>query len=351
MKKTVVVLLHLGFWFCYLILILVVLGVLFGDTGPASEAKIGNAFHILVYFILIPSAITFYLFYGVLFGKYLKQRKFIHTVCYGALVALASAIIGYYLLEQIIISKNPDCLGKEGEEVSLLPIILFMTFTAAISGVIAFVIKGFITWVEEVKLKDELKLKNREMELALVKSQLDPHFLFNTINNIDVLILRDATQASDYLNKLSDIMRFMLFETKTAYIPLSKEIEYINKYIELQKIRTANSNYVNFEVSGNVNGHLMAPMVFIPFIENAFKHTNNKKIPNAIDIKIDTSSTQIQMICSNKFDPTRKLQQENHGLGNELIKRRLQLLYPDKHVLEVNNNLNVYRVYLSIEHG
>lgn len=351
MKKTVVVLLHLGYWFCYLILILVILGVLFGNDGAVPETKIGDAFHSLIYFILVPSAITFYLFYGVLFSKYLQQRRFVLTACYGTLIALASAIIGYCLLEWIIMSKDSSCIGKEDKEVTRLAIILFMAFIAAISGVIALVIKGFITWVEEVKLKEELKLKNREMELALVKSQLDPHFLFNTINNIDVLILRDAAQASDYLNKLSDIMRFMLFETKTEYILLAKEIEYINKYIELQKIRTANSSYVNFEVSGKVNGQLMAPMVFIPFIENAFKHTHNKKIPQAIDIRIETSSTRTQMICSNKFDPTRKLQQQNHGLGNELIKRRLQLLYPDKHVLEVTNNQQVYRVALTIEHG
>jgi LytS/YehU family sensor histidine kinase len=255
------------------------------------------------------------------------------------------------MLEWIIISKDGSCFGENDNAETRLSIILFMAFIATISGIIAFVIKGFITWVEEVKLKEELKHKNREMELALVKSQLDPHFLFNTINNIDVLILRDATQASDYLNKLSDIMRFMLFETKTEHILLSKEIEYINKYIELQKIRTANSSYVNFEVLGKVNGQLMAPMVFIPFIENAFKHTNNKKIPQAIDIKIETFVTHTQLICSNKFDPTRILQQQNHGLGNELIKRRLQLLYPDKHVLEVSNNQNVYCVALTIEHG
>ena len=91
---------------------------------------------------------------------------------------------------------------------------LFIAFIAFIAGVIALVIRGFITWVDEIKLKDELKQKNHETELALVKSQLDPHFLFNTLNNIDVLILKDQKVASEYLNKLSDIMRFMLFETK-----------------------------------------------------------------------------------------------------------------------------------------
>lgn len=350
MKKTLVALLHVGFWFCYLVLIMVILGAIFAKEGVASEAKISYAFHAIVYFILVPSAITFYLYYGLLFSKFLKQRKYVLTAVYGVLISLLASLISYAFMYWDIIANDPTCFGNNDPKTTSIAIVLFMAFVATISGIIAMVIKGFITWVEEVKLKDELKLKNREMELTLVKSQLDPHFLFNTINNIDVLILRDATQASDYLNKLSDIMRFMLFETKIDQILLSKEMEYINKYIELQKIRTSNSSYVNFEVVGDVNRQLLAPMVFIPFIENAFKHTNNKKIQDAIDIKIITSPERTQLICCNKYDPTRKPQQESYGLGNELIKRRLQLLYPDKHVLKVNNMNQIYCVDLTIEH-
>ncbi|TAE91381.1 MAG: histidine kinase, partial [Bacteroidetes bacterium] len=231
--------LHIGYWLCYFILIMVILGVLFGDDGAVSEARIGNAFHILIYFALIPSAITFYLFYGVLFKKYLQQKRFVLAGVYGSIISLGAAMVGYALMYWVVISKDPTCFGKDDEEVNISAIILFMAFIAAISGVIALVIRGFI--------------KNREMELALVKSQLDPHFLFNTINNIDVLILKNAEHASDYLNKLSDIMRFMLFETKAEMIPLAKEIEYIEKYIELQKIRTSNNSYVSFEVEGVAN--------------------------------------------------------------------------------------------------
>lgn len=351
MKKTVVILLHIGYWLCYLILIMVILGVLFGDNGSVSESRIWQAFNTLIYFALIPSAITFYLFYAVLFKKYLQQKKFLLVGLFGSIISLGSAALGFCLMYLVIISKDPSCFGKDDEEVSVLAIILFMAFIAAISGVIALVIKGFITWFEEVKLKEDLKLKNREMELALVKSQLDPHFLFNTINNIDVLILKNAEGASDYLNKLSDIMRFMLFETKTEMIPLAKEIEYIEKYIELQKIRTANKSYVNFKVEGLINGQLIAPMVFIPFIENAFKHTNNKKVTDAIVIKVQISPDSITLICNNKFDSTRKLQQDSHGLGNVLIEKRLHLLYPNQHVLEVAKTNDFYSVTLTIKNG
>lgn len=350
MKKYIVVLLHIGFWLCYLILIMVILGTLFGNDGDVSEKRVANAFNILIYFTLIPSAISFYLFYFYLFSKFIQPQRFLLAGIYGVLIALGAAIIGYTLLQLIVISSNDDCIKNEGTG-TIIAMILFMTFVALISGIISLVIKGFITWFEEVKLKDELTIKNRETELALVKSQLDPHFLFNTINNIDVLILKNADQASDYLNKLSDIMRFMLFETKTEEILLTKEIEYIQKYIELQKIRTANQSYVHFEVIGSPNKCLMAPMVFIPFIENAFKHTNNKKLENAIRIQIIINAESIQLLCENKFDPHRKLQQENNGLGNELIKKRLELLYPNRHTLEVNNQGELYSVHLIIQHG
>ena len=194
-----------------------------------------------------------------------------------------------------------------------------MAFIALISGVIAMVMRGFITWFDEIKLKSELQQKNNEMEMALVKSQLDPHFLFNTINNIDVLILKNADKASNYLNQLSDIMRFMLYETKSDKISLFKEIEYIKKYIELQKIRTANLSYVNFNLSGDSSNKLIAPMIFIPFIENAFKHNNNKKLEDAITINIKIEEENIIFECINKFDSNRKSKEEDNGLGLSLI--------------------------------
>ena len=143
-------------------------------------------------------------------------------------------------------------------------------------------------------------------------------------------------------------MRFMLFETKTEKILLSQEIEYIEKYIELQKIRTANSSYVNFSVSGNAAAKKIAPMAFIPFVENAFKHTTNKKIENAIDINIMIEEENIKLICENKFDPNRKTKQESNGLGNDLIEKRLQLIYPQKHRLDISNQNNLYSVFLTI---
>jgi LytS/YehU family sensor histidine kinase len=226
-----------------------------------------------------------------------------------------------------------------------------MAFISSICGMVALVIKGFITWFNEIKLKEALKEKNHEMEMALIKSKLDPHLLFNTINNIDALILKDAVEASNYLNKLSDIMRFMLYETMADKILLSQEIEYIEKYIALQKIRTANQHYVQFAVAGNIGSKLIAPMVFIPFIENAFKHTNNKKLENAITINIIITDEAIQLVCENKLDTRPPVKQSSSGLGNDLIQKRLQLIYAEKHTLNVQKTNELYTVNLTIQHG
>ena len=164
-------------------------------------------------------------------------------------------------------------------------------------------------------------------------------------------IIKDAVEASNYLNKLSDIMRFMLYETMAEKILLSQEIEYIEKYIALQKIRTANTNYVHFVVTGSIGNKYIAPMIFIPFIENAFKHTSNKKLENAITINIIIKEETIQLVCENKLDARPAVKQMNGGLGNELIQKRLHLIYPGKHTLEVQKNNELYNVNLTIING
>jgi two-component system, LytTR family, sensor kinase len=349
-KKSFIVLLHIGFWACYLLSILIILTVAYRNSDISDrELRIVNALKNLFFFAFFPSFISFNLFYFYLFPKYIQQKRFLHTIAYGILITAGAAVIGYILHRYFIESGriiDMDSGGKPGRSTAVI-VITAMTLIGVICGIVALVIRGFITWFNEIKLKQMLKDKNHEMEMALIKSQLDPHLLFNTINNIDSLILKDAVAASDYLNKLSDIMRFVLYETTANKILLSQEIEYIGKYIALQKIRTANESYVHFEVTGSIGDKRVAPMVFIPFIENAFKHTNNKKIENAITINIIIKDETIQLICENKFD-SMSLKQSIGGLGNGLVKKRLDLIYAGKHTLEVNKYNELYSINLTI---
>ncbi|MEO5682207.1 MAG: histidine kinase [Chitinophagaceae bacterium] len=355
MKKSLVILLHIGFWTCYFILIAIMLAVYYRSSVNVSNQafRILNALKSLFFFAFIPSFISYFSYYFILFPRYIQHKRILLSVIHGILISAAAAAVGYVMIRYSIESgymTDMDDAGKHGRSTAVT-VITAMTIIGMITGTVAMVIKGFITWFNEIKLKKALKEKNYEIEMALIKSKLDPHLLFNTINNIDALILKDAVEASNYLNKLSDIMRFMLYETMAEKILLSQEIEYIEKYIALQKIRTANTNYVHFSVSGIIGNRYIAPMIFIPFIENAFKHTNNKKLENAITISIVIREEEIQLLCENKFDARPAVKQINSGLGNELIQKRLHLIYPGKHILDVQKNNELYHVNLTISNG
>jgi two-component system, LytTR family, sensor kinase len=355
MKKSIVILIHVGFWVCYLLLIIIILGVFYRSSSHLTDqtARIENALISLFLFATFPSVVTFYAYYSFLFPNYLQQKKIFLSIIYGLLISVGVALAGYILMRYLIETgkiADMDEGGKKGRSTALI-VIGEMSFIATVSGIIALVIKGFITWFNEIKLKELLKEKNHEMEMALIKSKLDPHLLFNTINNIDTLILKDPVEASTYLNKLSDIIRFMLYDTKDDKISLFKEIEYIEKYIALQKIRTANDKYVDFLVTGTIGNKQIAPMIFIPFIENAFKHTNNKKLEKAISVSIIIEDETLQLVCENRFDSKVTGKDNYGGLGNELIQKRLNLIYAEKHTLRVNRTDDLYSVNLTIQNG
>jgi len=337
MKRSFVIVIHISFWLAYFLLLFFI--IVAATQGFSSGPNLGYIIKIGIPFAVLPSFCAFYLFYFFLFPKYIQTIKIGLSFFYGVLISIASALVGSLL--SLLFGTKMIFASGFGPFFSMVLIGLF-------AGVMSIIIKGFITWYSEIKFKEELTSKNHQMELALVKSQLDPHFLFNTINNIDILILKDAQLASEYLNKLSDILRFMLFETKTEKIALSKEIEYIEKYIALQKIRTSNESFVNFTVSGNISNQLISPMLFIPFIENAFKHVSSKKTENAIVVSFLIEENKIRFECENTYNENNKLPLEYNGLGNELIKKRIELMYPEKHNLTIKSQNNSYKVNLEL---
>ena len=141
----------------------------------------------------------------------------------------------------------------------------------------------------------------------------------------------------------------MLYETKGESVPLNLELEYIEKFIELQKIRTSNQTYVNLSINGETEDLYIVPMVFIPFIENAFKHTSNKQANEAIKIQFDILNDTINFRCENKKNKNRSLIQTQSGLGTNLIEQRLNLLYKDRHILKIEDSEEKYIVSLAIK--
>lgn len=338
MKKSTVVLLHTGYWIMYSVVISMF------SLIHTHGAKI-DVIHPVFIGAIISACLGFYIFYGVLFDRYFAKQKHSKLLIATLLTLLAISATTEILI-YLIYSLTPFQLYWGFD--TIFKGVFCISFLALINGVCGLGMKGFVTWYQEIKLKEELNKKNYEMEIALMKAQINPHFLFNTINNIDGLIKEDSDKASEYLNKLSDMMRFMLYETKTDKIYLSKELEYIEKYIELQKIRTTNINFVKYEVKGEPGDLQVESMLFIPFIENAFKHTEDKKVENAIRITFAIAKDKINFECVNKYSGNTQIKPEYGGLGNELIQKRLSLLYRDKHEYKVENKEGNYKVIVSV---
>lgn len=351
MKKSAVAVIHIIYWGGYALLLVFIYSLLTmvsGNRTPPGAVVLYTK--MILGFGIVPGITSFYFSYFFLFTKFLSKKKILLLCIYGLLGCVFCGLLGEITLSVMLggVGDNRhDVFFPNDEPTEMLIALVLTTFVAFVNVIIGLVTRGFITAYGDIKLKEDLNKKNYEMELALVKSQINPHFLFNTINNIDVLIEKDAVKASAYLNKLSDIMRFMLYETKTEHIPLSTELTYIEKYIDLQKIRTANEHYVSYMLNGNPGGVFIAPMLFIPFIENAFKHAENKRTGTAIRIRVSIEQEMIIFECENSYVEKPEMPGQS-GLGNGLIKKRIELLYPGKHTLEITDKENVYGIKLSL---
>lgn len=298
-------------------------------------------------FFIGPAVLAFYLFYGVCF-RLLRRKRLAAFLVTAVAVSEGAALVTLVIMRWFLgpgvqLRWTWDTVGE----------VTVLSFIALVNGVMALMMRGFVGWYGDIWQKELLRRRNTEMELALLKSQLDPHFLFNTLNNIDVLIEKDAPRASGYLNKLSGLLRFMLYEAGAERIPMGKELQYIERYIELQRIRTVHPESIKYTVEGEPGRWMVAPMLFLPFIENAFKHAE-KRAEDAIRIRFELQPDRIVFDCENQHrrgvtDAVPGPADETGGMGGTLIRKRLDLLYPGKHRLAIDAGEDRYKATLILE--
>lgn len=348
MKKHLIIGLHISYWLCYLLLLAVILILVFMQMTFRQKGLLPQHIFFIQFFCvmtILPAVTSFYTAYSVLMPRFLAQKK-ISALCISGLgVAICSSLVTTFSIALLFGQTYIFIRTFLGVlEQSILPFLL-----SIIHGVLGLVLSGFVAWFEESRAKSLLQEQNIRMELDLIKAQLDPHFLFNTLNNIDVLIEKDGKRASGYLQTLSAIMRYMLYDAKADIMPLSDEIGHIEKVIELQKIRSVNPDFVNFTVIGDTTQWQLVPMLFIPFIENAFKYALHKKTGTVVNICFTLDEAECIFECSNIYSTNQPLIKEQSGLGNALITRRLELLYPKAHRLVITDKDNIYKVHLTVQ--
>lgn len=197
-------------------------------------------------------------------------------------------------------------------------------------------------------LRKELEKQQVSTELSFLKAQINPHFFFNTLNNIYALTTLDVELAQKAIHMLSAMMRYVLYDARKEYVLVSQEIRFIENYIELMKLRLPSKAKVTFERTDNFQQELIAPMLLLPYVENAFKHGISAQNPSEIKINISHGGNQLKMHIENTIFQTNALNLEGSGIGLVNTQRRLDLLYPGKHEVKNQKHADRYVIDFSL---
>jgi hypothetical protein len=290
---------------------------------------------------------VFYLFYIVLAPSFLDRKMIAEFFGVSFLVVLIMPFFGYtilYFVKAVFDGSFRDFY--HGYSVRMHMSGYFPVLTAAVFGSFFRVI---INWLTTLNQKSELDKQKLAVELDLLKSKLNPHFLFNTLNNIDSLVHQNSEEASAALIRLSDMMRYLTYETSSEVVSLKMEVEYICNFIELYRIRIKTPEDIRFEVEGDLNV-MVSPALFVPIIENAFKFASFRSRKPCIDIKLSSSAGIVVFEISNFYDNDTNISKTGHsGFGIINLKKRFDLTYPDKHQLIIEQEDTIYHVKLTID--
>ena len=201
---------------------------------------------------------------------------------------------------------------------------------------------------QQVTLK-RIQMENLQTELRYLKAQMNPHFLFNSINTIYFQIDKKNSEARASLQKFAELLRYQLYECNEDTISIEKEIEYLKSYIDLQRLRKNSNHSINFNAGEDVKGFALAPLLLLPFVENAFKHLSNfDDQPNLVNVNLDRQNGHFEFKVSNSKNNTETLKNHN-GIGLKNVQRRLELLYANRYSLAIDNNDQYYFVTLKIQ--
>jgi len=283
--------------------------------------------------IIFPSAILSYLLFHI--KDYFFSKKQYILFSFSAIVVIIA--MGYFA------SYFSLYLYGAGAEIDTRQWIQNMIIIAFIVVVSRIAKKGVISQFELQKLQVE-KLK---MELHVLKAQLNPHFLFNTINNICGVNQIDSEKSTEMLINLAELLRYHLEFSTVQKIPVNKEIQLIEAFIELEKMRLRDNCSVTFERPQDDIEVSIAPLLLLPFVENAFKHGTHTSLPSFIDIKLSIDHFRLELTIKNTLIRNQKVSKNNIGQKNTM--KRLKLIYPDRHQLLIEESDELYIVHLKID--
>ena len=300
---------------------------------------------ILVLFVLygLINISLFYINYLILIPRFLDRKNY---AVYA--MAVLIVVIGYGLAKYGVgrIFPNDVLLRNSTNIIGFWSYFISTVITSLMFIFLSIVLKFSIAWFLNERIQRDLENQRLTAELAFLKSQINPHFLFNSLNSIYSLAYQKSDNTPGAILKLSEIMRYMLYESNDNKVALEKELQYLQNYIDLQKIRFGKNAFIDFKIEGVVGDQRIVPLLLIAFIENAFKHGVANDAATAIQLLIRIDATTLYFFIRNKKHANNRDAVGGIGLSN--VKRRLDLLYPRKYSLEIRDEIDTYTCELSL---
>lgn len=325
---------------------------------PLLKLSVGNTAVVVIKDVLVIGVIFYFISYYVI-PKLLRKEKFVLFML--SLVAVFYFYAITVFLDFTLIPGIIDIPGKGYQSYSnrilssgflgilrldnAVELLLDLSYMLSLALIIKLFIRLFDVTTESLKLQ----MDNLNLELAFLKSQINPHFLFNTLNNVYSLALHKSDRTADIVLKLSDLMRYTLYESNIPQISLSEEVKFVNNYIDLERIRHSSKVTITFEVSGSYEDLYIAPLIIFPFIENAFKHGINASMGNSwVVIKLMVENDVLKVFIRNSKIPGNKSSSYVGGIGITNTKKRLSLLYANNYDLSIDETDDTFSINLFI---
>lgn len=332
-KRFTRVSLHIIFWIC---------AVFYFAWGFGFEKNIWGGFIHALLFLPGAMIMTYTLLY-FLTPAFLVKKKYL--LFFIGLIILAGICSCYAVLANLgmgVVPKSFQSTTLDTGE-NILPFINVAGF--------AFSIKFLLNWRQQKQQTITAQNEQLKTELELLRAQVHPHFLFNTLNNLYSYTLEQSEHAPEIVLKLSHLMRFMIYESRASRISVAKEISLIQSYMELEQLRYGNRLDVSFVCKGDIGEKLVAPLLLLPFVENAYKHGASRQIGLcwiSFNLTVDGDTMRFKLI--NSFDASETdNERASGGIGLHNARRRLELIYPDKHTLDIRAEEGVFIVSLELQ--
>lgn len=335
--KRLTIAIHTLVWLLLLVIPYISTDQVFNLLDPASDIK----YLLLCFTLSSVLLITFYFNYFFLIPKYLFVKKgWLYFLALLLMIAVVFSLLGVIF---VFSDFNPEKLVKTSPVIEkIIPVIIINAISLWLLAIVS-----SILWTIYNRLK-QAENEKLSAQIASLRSQINPHFLFNTLNNIYATAIDTSPKAADMVDKLSEMMRYTMRDTQQDFVLLEDEINYISNFIELQRLRLDKSVKLEYYSLENIPALQIAPMLLIPFVENAFKHGVNSEQKSHIKIEITMNKKEFQLsVVNNKVNIQRNIS-ERSGLGIENTKHRLNLIYPSRHLLVINDTEKQFSVSLYI---